>query len=154
VPNDADNSTLVVFTDFMTFLGAPRQLPLTAQGRQGAALFAQIGCTNCHLPSLTTGPNPSNALDQVTFFPYSDFLLHDMGSLGDGIAQADAGPREIRTAPLWGVRLQTVLLHDGSAKNIPEAILRHAGQGGAASRAFACLNHGQQAALVAFLKSL
>jgi CxxC motif-containing protein (DUF1111 family) len=77
-----------------------------------------------------------------------------MGSLGDGIAQADAGPREIRTAPLWGVRLQAVLLHDGSAKNIPEAILRHAGQGAAASSAFAGLNHGQQKALVAFLKSL
>jgi CxxC motif-containing protein (DUF1111 family) len=77
-----------------------------------------------------------------------------MGSLGDGIAQADAGQREIRTAPLWGVRLQTTLLHDGSAKDIPEAILRHRGQGQAASNAFAGLNQVQQAALVAFLNSL
>jgi CxxC motif-containing protein (DUF1111 family) len=154
VPNDADNSSLVAFTSFMTFLGAPPPQPLTGQALQGAALFAQIGCINCHLPSLTTGPSSSAALNQVTFFPFSDFLLHDMGSLGDGIAQADARPREIRTAPLWGVRLQAVLLHDGSAKDIPEAILRHAGQGAAASSAFASLNHGQRTALVAFLKSL
>jgi CxxC motif-containing protein (DUF1111 family) len=154
VPNDATNDSLVGFTDFMAFLGAPPQVPLTAQSRQGAQLFAQIGCVNCHLPALQTGPNASAALNKVTFFPFSDFLLHDMGSLGDGIAQANAGQREIRTAPLWGVRLQTTLLHDGSAKSIPEAILKHQGQGRAASEAFADLNQGQQAALVAFLKSL
>src|SRR5262249_8899933 len=108
----------------------------------------------CHVPSLTTGPNSSAALNNVTFFPYSDFLMHDMGSLNDGIAQAGAAPNEMRTAPLWGVRLLTTLLHDGSAKNIPQAILRHAGQGVAARNAFAALNHGQQTALVAFLKAL
>jgi CxxC motif-containing protein (DUF1111 family) len=154
VPNDATNSSLLAFADFMAFLGAPPQVPLTAQSQQGAQLFAQIGCINCHLPALQTGPNASAALNKVTFFPFSDFLLHDMGSLGDGIAQADAGQREIRTAPLWGVRLQTTLLHDGSAKDIPEAILRHRGQGQAASNAFAGLNQVQQAALVAFLNSL
>jgi CxxC motif-containing protein (DUF1111 family) len=90
----------------------------------------------------------------VTFFPFSDFLLHDMGDLGDGIAQANAGPREIRTAPLWGVRLQSTLLHDGRAKTIPGAILRHRGQGQAASDAFRGLSLGEKAALVAFLKSI
>jgi CxxC motif-containing protein (DUF1111 family) len=154
VPNDADNSTLVEFTDFMTFLGAPPQVPLTAQAKQGAVLFAQIGCINCHLPALKTGPSSSAALNQVTFFPFSDFLLHDMGSLGDGIAQANAGPQEFRTAPLWGVRLQTTLLHDGRATTIPQAILAHGGQGQAASNAFAGLSADQQAALVAFLNSL
>jgi CxxC motif-containing protein (DUF1111 family) len=155
VPNDADNSTLVMFTDFMRFLGPPPQLTLTGQAQQGAALFTQIGCNNCHVPSLTTGNgSDSAALNNVTFFPYSDFLLHDMGSLGDGIAQGTAGRTEIRTAPLWGVRLQANLLHDGRAKDIPQAILMHRGQGQAASDAFANLNHGQQTALVAFLKSL
>jgi CxxC motif-containing protein (DUF1111 family) len=155
VPNDASNDTsLVPFTNFMTFLGAPPPQPRSTQARNGAALFTQIGCNNCHLPSLTTGPNSSAALNNVTFFPYSDFLLHDMGSLGDGIAQADAGRTEIRTAPLWGVRLQANLLHDGRAKNIPQAILMHRGQGQAASNAFAGLNQSQQNALVEFLQSL
>jgi CxxC motif-containing protein (DUF1111 family) len=153
-PNDANNSSLMAFTDFMTFLGAPPRVALTDQAKQGAQLFANIGCINCHLPALKTGPSSSAALNEVTFFPFSDFLLHDMGSLGDGIAQANAGQHEMRTAPLWGVRLQTVLLHDGSAKSIPEAILKHAGQGEAASDAFAGLNASQQAALVAFLNSL
>jgi CxxC motif-containing protein (DUF1111 family) len=141
-PNDATNDASLP------------QLPLTAQAQQGAALFSRIGCTNCHLPSLTTGPNISAALNNATFFPFSDFLLHNMGSGGDGIAQANAGPQEIRTTPLWGVRLQQTLLHDGSAKNIPQAIMAHRGQRQAASDAFARLNHGQQTALVAFLKSL
>jgi CxxC motif-containing protein (DUF1111 family) len=156
VPNDSTNdASLVPFTNFMRFLGAPPQAPLTAQAQQGMTLFSQIGCANCHLPSLTTGQDSlSPALNNVTFFPFSDFLLHDMGSLGDGIVQGSAGAREIRTAPLWGVRLQAVLLHDGRAKNIPQAILLHRGQGQAACDAFAGLNHGQQTALVAFLKSL
>src|SRR5262249_11343808 len=125
-----------------------------AQAQRGAALFTLIGCDRCHLPSLTTGPNSSTALNNVTFFPYSDFLLHDMGSLGDGIAQASAGRTEIRTAPLWGVRLQKFLLHDGSASTIPQAILAHGGQGQAASAAFAGLNSDQKEELVAFLNSL
>jgi CxxC motif-containing protein (DUF1111 family) len=153
VPND-DNGDLVKFTNFMTFLGPPPQLPLTNQARQGQAIFSKIGCADCHLPSLTTGPNSSAALNQVTFFPYSDFLLHDMGTLGDGIAQSDAGQTEMRTAPLWGVRLQTVLLHDGSATSIRQAIRKHRGQGEPARNAFVNLNDNQQAALVAFLNSL
>ena len=60
----------------------------------------------------------------MTFFPYSDFLLHDMGALGDGIAQAGAGQREMRTAPLWGVRVMAKFLHDGRATSLSQAILR------------------------------
>jgi CxxC motif-containing protein (DUF1111 family) len=60
----------------------------------------------------------------------------------------------MRTAPLWGVRLQTVLLHDGSAQDIRQAIRQHAGQGQAARDAFVNLNDNQKDALIAFLKSL
>jgi CxxC motif-containing protein (DUF1111 family) len=152
--NDPDLSSLVAFTNFMTFLGAPPQVPFTVEAQQGRGTFNRIGCATCHVPSLTTGPSSSAALNQVTFFPYSDFLLHHMGTLGDGIAQGSAGPRMMRTAPLWGVRLQTVLLHDGSATTIRQAILRHAGQAKAARDAFADLSDNQQEALVTFLKSL
>ena len=128
VPN-TDNGDLVRFTDFMSFLAPPPTKPLTSQAKQGASLFVQIGCINCHLPVLQTGPSTSASCNQVTFAPFSDFLLHDMGSLGDGIAQNGAGTREMRTAPLWGVRLFTTFLHDGRATNLSDAILAHDGQG-------------------------
>ena len=154
VPNDADNSSLVKFTDFMTFLGAPPPGPVTAATQSGAQIFAAIGCANCHVPALQTGPSPIAALSNVTFFPFSDFLLHDMGSLGDGIAQAGAGPSEMRTAPLWGVRVLKSFLHDGRANTLAQAILAHDGQGKAARDQFAGLRQTDQNNVISFLNSL
>jgi CxxC motif-containing protein (DUF1111 family) len=68
-------------------------------GRVGAQLFAQVQCASCHTPVMFTGPNPVTALANKPVPLFSDLLLHDMGSLGDGIAQVGAGPREMRTAP-------------------------------------------------------
>jgi CxxC motif-containing protein (DUF1111 family) len=153
-PNEPDNDDLQQFTDFMTFLAAPPPVALSSAARSGARTFFTIGCVNCHFPALQTGPNAIATLDEVTFFPYSDFLLHDMGSLGDGIAQADAGQTEMRTAPLWGVRVMTTFLHDGSANTLTQAILAHAGQGKAARDHFAALKASDQANLIAFLNSL
>jgi CxxC motif-containing protein (DUF1111 family) len=152
--NDPDNSSLSQFTDFMTFLAPPPKLALTAQAKRGAITFAQIGCANCHLPALTTGSSSIAQLNEVTFFPFSDFLLHDMGPLGDGIAQAGAGQTEMRTAPLWGVRVLPSFLHDGRASTLSQAILAHAGQGQAARNNFANLSATGQANLIAFLNSL
>jgi CxxC motif-containing protein (DUF1111 family) len=73
----------------------------------------------------------------VTFHPYSDFLLHDMGSLGDGITQNNATGKLMRTAPLWGLRKITTYLHDGRATTLNDAILAHAGQGKKARDRFA-----------------
>jgi CxxC motif-containing protein (DUF1111 family) len=154
VPNDADNSTLVAFATFMTYLGPPPQLARTRQAQRGALIFAAIGCNDCHTPALRTGPNASAALNQVTFFPFSDFLLHDMGSLGDGIVQGSTGATEMRTAPLWGCRIVTSFLHDGRASNLSDAILAHDGQGRPARDRFASLTDFQTAALIAFLNSL
>lgn len=152
--NDDGFDDVDAFADFMTFLAPLPRGPATGQVRVGEALFLQVGCAVCHVPSLTTGASASAALDRRTFFAYSDFLLHDMGTLNDGIAQGEAGTNEMRTAPLWGVRLLKTLLHDGSADTIPGAILRHDGQGRAARDRFAALNQGRQKALVAFLESL
>ena len=152
--NDPDNSSIQQFTDFITFLAPPPKLALTPQAESGAATFAAIGCINCHVPALQTGPNLIAALNNVTFFPFSDFLLHDMGSLGDGIAQAGAGQREMRTAPLWGVRVLSTFLHDGRAKSLSQAILAHDGQGKAARDQFAGLDADDQANLIAFLNTL
>jgi CxxC motif-containing protein (DUF1111 family) len=94
------------------------------------------------------------ALSRVTFHPYSDFLLHDMGALGDGIAQGQAGMRDMRTSPLWGLASAGRLLHDGSANGIEQAILRHDGQAAAARNRFSALDPDRAAVLLAFLRSL
>jgi CxxC motif-containing protein (DUF1111 family) len=124
------------------------------RARIGQALFAAIGCADCHVPALQTGPNEVAALDQVLFFPYSDFLLHNMGSLNDGIAQNGASGQEMRTAPLWGARIRTSFLHDGRAKTLQDAILAHDGQGFTARNNFAALGRREQADLIDFIDSL
>ena len=152
-PED-DGSGVQAFTDFMTFLAPPRRGRITPQVLAGERVFFTIGCANCHLPALETGSNPIAALNRVTFFPFSDFLLHDMGSLGDGIEQGQAGGREMRTAPLWGLRVRTSFLHNGSAPTIEDAILAHDGQGQRARNRFSALNSKEMQSLMAFLKSL
>ncbi len=120
----------------------------------GARVFAAIGCAECHTPTLQTGPSPVAALSQKTFAPYSDFLLHDMGTIADGMEQAGAGRREMKTAPLWGLRFQPTLLHDGRARTPAAAILAHDGQGRIARDRFSKLSAADQAALLAFVNSL
>ena len=120
----------------------------------GQLTFLGLGCAGCHTPQLQTGPNPVTALNKVRFNPYSDFLLHDMGSLGDGITQNNATGKLMRTAPLWGVRMQAPLLHDGSAATFDDAILAHAGQGKKSRDRYAALPQWKKDNLVAFLKSL
>ena len=94
------------------------------------------------------------SLNHVTFHPYSDFLLHDMGTLGDGIEIGDARGREFRTAPLWGVSAVTRYLHDGRATTLKDAILAHDGQARKVRERFVRLSDGEQTALFAFLASL
>jgi CxxC motif-containing protein (DUF1111 family) len=152
-PNDT-NLTPMQFADFITFLAPPPQLPLSRNAQLGQVLFEGVGCTACHFPAMQTGPNAVAALNQVDFFPFSDFLLHDMGSLNDGISQSGATGQEMRTAPLWGARIRTSFLHDGRAKTLPDAILAHDGQGLAARNLFANLSARERAQLVEFINSL
>ena len=142
------------FADFMTLLGPPPRGPRSLQSVVGGAVFVATGCGNCHTPILVTGDSPVPALSHKTFQPFSDFLLHDMGSLGDGIVQGAATPRQMRTAPLWGLSSRPVFLHDGRATTPEAAILAHDGQGRASRNRFAALGAGQRQALIAFLKSL
>jgi CxxC motif-containing protein (DUF1111 family) len=149
-----DGEGVELFADFMTLLGPPPRGPRTRQTDWGAGVFLQIGCANCHTPTLTTGDSPVPAIAHKSFQPFSDFLLHDMGRLGDGIVQGNARGREMRTAPLWGLRSRPTLLHDGSAKTPEQAILAHAGQGSDARYRFARLDWRARSALIAFLKTL
>jgi CxxC motif-containing protein (DUF1111 family) len=151
-----DGTDVGRFTDFMTMLAPPPRGPINSTVRAGEKLFDQIGCTNCHTPTLETGPSPFAAIDHTLFHPYSDFLLHDMGSLGDGITQNTATGNLMKTAPLWGLRFEVAkgLLHDGSATTLEDAIEAHDGQAEQARASFFALRSSQQNALLAFLSSL
>lgn len=152
--NDPTGADVTAFTDFMTLLAPPPRGNLPPQDKEGEQALSRIGCADCHTPTLTSGPNPVAALANQTFHPYSDFLLHDMGNLGDGIQQNHATGTLMRTAPLWGVRIQATLMHDGRATTLTDAILAHAGQGATASANFVGLNQTQKGRLLAFLGSL
>ena len=129
---------------------------------EGQVLFEKAGCHSCHRPSFTTGKSDdaSHLADQV-IWPYSDFLLHDMGELlADGRPDGLASGREWRTAPLWGIGLtgevngNTRYLHDGRARSIAEAILWHGGEARAAREFFVRLSPRRRKQLVQFVKSL
>ena len=150
-----DGEDVDAFRDFMMLLAPP---PLGSESsrsvQRGSRLFDAIGCANCHVRTMVTGPSDVEALRFQVFQPYSDFLLHDMGSLGDGIEQNGAIGTEMRTAPLWGLQVLTSFLHDGRAQTIEEAIVAHEGQGRYARNRFMALRAGQQERVLAFLGQL
>jgi CxxC motif-containing protein (DUF1111 family) len=149
--NDPDGSALAQADGFVRFLGPPPRRPSEGLGE---AQFRFIGCSTCHVETLVTAPNSVAALDRAAYHPFSDFLLHDMGALGDGIDQGDASGAEMRTQPLWGISKQTRLLHDGRARTVNEAILLHDGQAKAARDRFAALSDSERGEVLAFLDTL
>jgi CxxC motif-containing protein (DUF1111 family) len=141
------------FENFMKLLGpAPRGVT-DGEVLEGEKVFQAIGCIGCHTPSLVSGSSAVEALSFKHFFPYGDFLLHDIGT-GDGIGQGDARPQEIRTPPLWGVRLRAPFLHDGRASTLLEAIEMHSGEALRSRTQFGNLSEPERQALLAFLRSL
>jgi CxxC motif-containing protein (DUF1111 family) len=130
--------------------------------RQGEQTFIAIGCAACHVPVLTTGEFPDlPALSGQTIHPYTDLLLHDMGDgLADHRPDFQAGGREWRTPPLWGIGLverineHSYFLHDGRARNLTEAVLWHGGEALPARQHFARLPVGRRQAVIRFLESL
>ncbi len=191
-PNDkADADGLDDLDHFARFIRATKapardaQMAATPEAQRGSQLFSKIGCATCHVPALTTAPAGSKvdggaftvpeSLGGKTFYPYSDYLLHNVGT-GDGIVvpmQEHYGPKmyqtkwrnfsveeyhgarfKMRTAPLWGVRLRSRLMHDGEAVTLRDAILRHAGEAEEVTRRFGKLKPKDQEALLQFLRSL
>ena len=129
---------------------------------QGKALFSQIGCDKCHLTELKTGEYQIEpAFSNMILHPYTDMLLHDMGSgLADNRPDYEADGNEWRTPPLWGIGMIQIvnkhnfLLHDGRARGFEEAILWHGGEGEKAMQEFVKLNATQRKQLVTFLENL
>jgi CxxC motif-containing protein (DUF1111 family) len=154
------------FTRFMRSTKAPPRGPLLTGGSgisEGEAVFNDIGCETCHTNSLTTAPEGTSFnggtfvvdawLGDKIIHPYGDFMLHDINT-GDGIVQARASGAQIRTAPLWGLRTRTRLMHDGQSLTIRDAILRHGNQAASTVTHFNALSAADSAKLFQFLNSL
>ena len=223
LPDPTDNQLEDIdhFAGFMRSLKAPSRDLTTATAsevKHGAELFRKIGCATCHVETIVTGKSPAgpggpglhpDALENRTIHPFSDFLLHDVGT-GDGIAVAlvehfgrkrleerlreetsaarevkePSGKSEdecsesyqtavaegekhpkllrdtlcarnkIRTAPLWGLRLRSRLMHDGNSVDVDDAIRRHRGEATHITEQFLKLKASDQKVLLAFLQSL
>jgi CxxC motif-containing protein (DUF1111 family) len=164
-PNGAD---IEAFARFMRSTKVPSRdaaLAATADAVAGSNLFNAVGCNICHVRSITTAPAGTvinggaftvpAALGGKTIHPFSDFLLHNVGT-GDGIVQ-NGGPttrNKVRTAPLWGMRTRDRLMHDGESLTRNEAILRHAGEATGVINNYRSLSVTQQNQLITFLNSL
>lgn len=164
-----DGEDLEAFANFMRSTKAPsRKLFTTVAVGKGEELFKQIGCATCHVASITTAPAGTRinggtlivpaALGNKIIHPYSDFLLHDIGT-GDGIPVLPTPDyaftaNMMRTAPLWSLRTRNRLMHDGLSFTLEDAINRHQGQATAASNAFNFLGRDQKDRILAFLNSL
>jgi CxxC motif-containing protein (DUF1111 family) len=153
------------FSLFMRFLAPPMPSNNSPGGRasiiRGKNHFSSIGCALCHTPTLRTGDSTVTALDNKDVNLYSDLLLHDMGpGLADGVSQGQAGPREFRTAPLWGLGQRIFFLHDGRTSDLLVAIREHQSGNSNGSEAndvirnFYRLTASQQQDLLNFLRSL
>ena len=225
LPDPTDNNLEDIdhFASFMRSLKAPARdqtVVGTPEVTQGAHLFTKIGCASCHVETIVTGKSPAapggpglhpDALENRTIHPYSDFLLHDVGT-GDGIpialvehfgrervekrmrelegapaAEGKQHPKgkaedecsesyqtavlegekhpdllrdtlcarnKLRTAPLWGLRVRSRLMHDGASVELGDAIRRHQGEAEEVTERFSKLKPAEKKALLAFLQSL
>ncbi|MES2654805.1 MAG: di-heme oxidoredictase family protein [Bacteroidota bacterium] len=128
----------------------------------GKQVFVNIGCENCHKQTLKTGFSTIEALSNKEFHPYTDLLLHDMGSnLDDGYTEGNAKTSEWKTPALWGLGLSPksqggsyFLMHDGRATSIEDAIILHGGEAAKSKTNFQNLSQADKNALLKFLQSL
>jgi CxxC motif-containing protein (DUF1111 family) len=166
-PEDSGED-LEAFAAFMRASKVPPRDPVAAatpDAVAGSVVFNQIGCNICHTRTIVTAPAGASilggsatvhaALGNKIIHPFSDFLLHDVGT-GDGIVQ-NGGPatrNRLRTPPLWGLRSRNRLMHDGDSMTSNEAILRHAGQAAPVTIAYRGLSAANKNRLIAFLNSL
>ncbi len=168
VPDNLGLADIDHFAQFVRGTKAPprdTELAAGADARAGQVLFERIGCNVCHVQTIKTAPpgTPINggtfvvpaALGNKIIHPYSDFLLHDIGT-GDGIVQA--GPQDtahkLRTAALWGLRMRPRFMHDLKSLTLENAIERHKGEAEDVTERFFGLTEAQKQQLFTFLNSL
>jgi len=155
-------SSIELFSHFMRLLAPPTPSTTDPGGAKsisiGKTLFSSVGCAYCHTPSFTTGTTSLAVLSNKPVNLFSDLLVHDMGDdLADGVSQGEAGPREFRTAPLWGLGQRVYFLHDGRTSDLVAAIRAHKSSGSEANAVvdqYSGLTADQQQDLLNFLRSL
>jgi CxxC motif-containing protein (DUF1111 family) len=168
-PDDIGLADIDHFAQFIRGTMVPPRdttLAATQAALQGQQLFGRIGCSTCHVQSITTAPAGTvvdggtftvpEALGDKIIHPFSDFLLHDIGT-GDGIVQTTGlqeTANKLRTAPLWGLRTKPRFMHDLKSLSLENAIERHKGEAREVEQRFDELSPEEQAALITFLSSL
>ena len=167
-PDELGMANIDHFAQFMRATKVPPRditVAATPDAQAGQQVFEKIGCGICHVEAITTAPQGtvlnggtltvSDVLGNKVIHPFSDFLLHDIGT-GDGIVQA--GPQDtaekLRTAPLWGLRMKARFMHDLASLTLEDAIRRHRGEARHIERLFRNLTDTERQQLVTFLKSL
>ena len=166
-PEDV-NSDIDAFAGFMRSTRVPPRdtaLAATADAIAGSNIFNLIGCGICHVRNMTTAAVGTvinggalvvpAALGNKIIHPFSDFLLHDIGT-GDGIVQngGQSTANKLRTQPLWGARTHSRHMHDAATLTFNESILRHAGEATFVTNNYRALSNTQKNQLITFLKSL
>jgi CxxC motif-containing protein (DUF1111 family) len=167
VADPEDEEDIEIFARFMRATKAPprdEQLAATDAAQRGSQVFDNIGCASCHVRTIVTAaPGTAvaggsfivpEALGNKIIHPYSDFLMHAIGT-GDGIPQPYPGTAAyIRTSPLWGLRTRTKFLHDGRATTLRDAIMAHNQQGAQARNGYTSASSLEKQDLLTFLMSL
>jgi CxxC motif-containing protein (DUF1111 family) len=168
VPDSLGLADIDHFAQFIRGTTVPprdAELAATAPAQHGQHLFHELGCSTCHIPSIVTAPAGTvvnggalvvpAALGNKVIHPFSDFLLHDVGS-GDGIVQV--GPQDtankLRTVPLWGLRTKARFMHDLKSLSLESAIARHRVEAAEAAHSFRELPPDDKSDILTFLNSL
>jgi len=162
-PTEAPDPVMDLVTFYSENLAVPTRRDVNdPEVLWGKQVFYEAGCASCHQPKFVTSraaANPAHRFQLI--WPYSDFLLHDMGEgLADHRPVGDADGREWRTPPLWGIGLtetvnnHTRFLHDGRARTLLEAVLWHDGEAKQARDHVVALMPKDRRSLIRFLESL
>ncbi|MCW7470249.1 di-heme oxidoreductase family protein [Leptospira kanakyensis] len=159
---EISNERLARVTFYTSLVSVPGRRGWKSEDvKKGKELFIQIGCSSCHIPRLKTGDHSIAEIANQEIRPYTDLLLHDMGdALSDHRSDFLASGNEWRTTPLWGLGLiervngHELLMHDGRARGIQEAILWHGGEGEQSKNNYKLLPKESRTKVLSFLKSL
>jgi CxxC motif-containing protein (DUF1111 family) len=156
---EVDSATVEAIADFVRFLAPPAPETLTTAAArdsvaQGKRLFTSLGCPECHVPVLVTGPSPVAALSRKPIRLYSDLLLHDLGPEVHSICSGDVSPTEVRTARLMGLRYKEPYAVSWITPRLERRILAHGGEAQKAREAFERLDTEGRILVMRFLLSL
>ncbi|OLB25510.1 MAG: hypothetical protein AUH13_30585 [Acidobacteria bacterium 13_2_20CM_58_27] len=168
VPDNLGLADIDHFAQFIRGTKVPPRgaaLAATPVSQAGEKIFETIGCATCHVSAIVTAPPRTSinggaftvpeALGNKIIHPYSDFLLHDIGT-GDGIVQnpPEDTANKLRTVPLWGLRMHPRHMHDLKSLTLEDAIERHGGEAEQERDRFGRLSAAEKQALFTFLNSL